>query len=69
MQGKTAIVAATVGFNIHKGKRMILRYNTACTNPITIDGEDLEDVKTLTYLDIVIDEHGRSAKQEQHIYN
>ncbi|VDP39551.1 unnamed protein product [Schistosoma margrebowiei] len=31
-----------------------------CTNPITIDGEDLKDVKTLTYLGSIIDEHGRS---------
>ncbi|VDP16755.1 unnamed protein product [Schistosoma margrebowiei] len=32
----------------------------ACTNPITIDGEDLEDVKTFTYLGSIIDEHGGS---------
>ncbi|VDP58645.1 unnamed protein product [Schistosoma curassoni] len=32
----------------------------ACTNPITIDGEDLEDVKTFTYLGSIIDEQGRS---------
>ncbi|VDP24748.1 unnamed protein product [Schistosoma margrebowiei] len=47
MQKKMTSVAtapAAVGFNIHKGKSKILQYNTACTNPITIDGEDLEDV-------------------------
>ncbi|VDO84752.1 unnamed protein product, partial [Schistosoma curassoni] len=38
----------------------ILQYNTACINPITIDGEDLEDVKTFTYLGSIIDEHGGS---------
>ncbi|VDP33097.1 unnamed protein product [Schistosoma mattheei] len=43
MQEKTTSVAA-VGFNIHKRKSKILRYNTACTNIITIDGENLEDV-------------------------
>ncbi|VDP22768.1 unnamed protein product [Schistosoma margrebowiei] len=32
----------------------------ACTNPITIDREDLEDVKSFTYLDSIIDEHGGS---------
>ncbi|VDO92681.1 unnamed protein product [Schistosoma margrebowiei] len=32
----------------------------ACTNPITIDGEDLEDVKTFTYLGSIIDEHSGS---------
>ncbi|CAH8610245.1 unnamed protein product [Schistosoma intercalatum] len=63
MQEKTNSVAAAsaaIGFNIHKGKSKILQYKTACTNPITIDGEDLEDVKTFTYLGSIIDEHGGS---------
>ncbi|VDP36401.1 unnamed protein product [Schistosoma margrebowiei] len=59
MQEKTNSVAA-VALNKHKGKSRILRYNTACTNPITIDGEDLEDVKTFTYLGSIIDEQGGS---------
>ncbi|VDO73345.1 unnamed protein product [Schistosoma mattheei] len=61
MQEKTNSVSAAsaaVGLNIHEGKGEILRYNTACTNPITTDGEDLEDVKTFTYLGSIIDEHG-----------
>ncbi|VDP70884.1 unnamed protein product [Schistosoma curassoni] len=40
MQEKTTSVAsasAAVDLNIHKGKSKILRYNTACTNPIKID--------------------------------
>ncbi|VDP52803.1 unnamed protein product, partial [Schistosoma curassoni] len=53
MQEKTNSVVA-VGLNIHKGKSKILRYNTACTNLITIEGEDLEDVKTFTYLGSMI---------------
>ncbi|VDP34383.1 unnamed protein product [Schistosoma curassoni] len=63
MQEKTtsvAAVSATVGLNIHKGKSRIRRYNTACTNPITIDGEDLADVSTFTYLGSIIDEQGGS---------
>ncbi|VDP47156.1 unnamed protein product [Schistosoma margrebowiei] len=47
MQEKTTSVSAAspaVGLNIHKGRSKILRYNTLCTNPVTIDGEDLEDV-------------------------
>ncbi|CAH8593510.1 unnamed protein product [Schistosoma intercalatum] len=63
MQEKTNSVAAAsaaVGLNIHKGKSRILRYNTECTNPITIDGEDLEDVKTFTYLGSITDEQGGS---------
>ncbi|VDO48698.1 unnamed protein product [Schistosoma margrebowiei] len=43
---KTTNVAA-VGLSIHKRKSEILLYNTSCTNPVTIDGEDLEDVKPL----------------------
>ncbi|VDO54701.1 unnamed protein product [Schistosoma margrebowiei] len=45
---------------IHKGKSRILRCNTECTNLITIDGEDLEDAKTFTYLGSIIDEQGGS---------
>ncbi|VDP33429.1 unnamed protein product [Schistosoma curassoni] len=63
MQEKTTsvtAVSAAVGLNIHKGKSRILRYNTVCTNPVTIDGEDLEDVKTFTYLGSIIDEHSES---------
>ncbi|VDP64496.1 unnamed protein product [Schistosoma curassoni] len=39
---------------------MILRYNTTCNNRVTVDGGDLEDVKTFTYLGSIIDEHGGS---------
>ncbi|VDP84606.1 unnamed protein product [Schistosoma mattheei] len=59
IQEKTNSVAAAsaaIGLNIHKRKGKILRYNTACTNPITIDREDLEDVKASTYLGSTIDE-------------
>ncbi|VDO90045.1 unnamed protein product [Schistosoma margrebowiei] len=63
MREKTTSVAAAsaaaIGLNIHKGKSKILRYNTACTNAITID-EDFEVVKALTYLGSIIDEHGGS---------
>ncbi|VDO53487.1 unnamed protein product [Schistosoma margrebowiei] len=55
-----AAASAAVGLNIHKGKSKILRYNTSCIDPITIDGEDLEDVKTFTYLGSINDEHGGS---------
>ncbi|VDP83648.1 unnamed protein product [Schistosoma mattheei] len=64
MQEKTNSVAAasaTVGLNIHKGESKILRYNTACTNLIKTDGDDLESVKTYTYLGSIIDEQGGSG--------
>ncbi|VDP23221.1 unnamed protein product [Schistosoma margrebowiei] len=63
MQERTtnlAAASAEVGLNIHKGKSKILLYNTACTNPITIDGEHLGDVKIFTYLGSIINEHGGS---------
>ncbi|VDP30132.1 unnamed protein product [Schistosoma curassoni] len=70
MQEKTTSVAAAstaVGLNIHKRENKILRYNTACTNQITLIEEALEDVKTFTYLGRIIDEYGGSdATVNQH---
>ncbi|VDO66973.1 unnamed protein product [Schistosoma margrebowiei] len=63
MQMKTASIAAvsaSIGFNIHKEKTKVLKYNTDNTNPITLDGETLEDVESFTYLESIIDEHGGS---------
>ncbi|VDP57743.1 unnamed protein product [Schistosoma curassoni] len=36
------------------------KYNTENINPITLDGETLEEVKTLTYLNSIIHEQGES---------
>ncbi|VDO49218.1 unnamed protein product [Schistosoma margrebowiei] len=80
MQEKTTSVAAAsaaIGLNIHKGKSKVLRYNTACTNPITIDGEDLEDlnflhiwaISLMNMVDLMQKCRRGSVKQEQHIYN
>ncbi|VDP45676.1 unnamed protein product [Schistosoma margrebowiei] len=75
MQKKMTSVASTsaaVGLSIHKGKSKILRYNKTCTNEISLDGKDLEDVKTFTYLDIIIDDADVKrglTKQEQQIFN
>ncbi|VDP35633.1 unnamed protein product [Schistosoma curassoni] len=60
MQEKTTSVAAASAAVGLKGKSKIVRYNTPCTNPITTDGEDLEDVKTFTYLGSIIIERGGS---------
>ncbi|VDP82525.1 unnamed protein product [Schistosoma curassoni] len=63
MQVKTvsvAAVSASVGLSIHKGKTKVLKYNTDNTNPITLDGETLEDVESFTYLGSIIDEQGGS---------
>ncbi|CAH8621659.1 unnamed protein product [Schistosoma intercalatum] len=61
MQGKTTSVAAASAsedLNIHKGKCKIPKYNTTNTNPITPDGEILQEVETFTYLVSIIDERG-----------
>ncbi|VDP70369.1 unnamed protein product [Schistosoma curassoni] len=63
MKEKTTTVAAAsaaVHLNIHKEKSKILKYNTACTNQITLDGEASEDANTFIYLGSIVDEHGGS---------
>ncbi|VDO26991.1 unnamed protein product [Schistosoma margrebowiei] len=68
MQIKTASVAAvsaSVGLNIQKAKTKVLKYNTENSNPITLDGETLEDVESFTYLGSIIDEQGGSDGQSK----
>ncbi|VDP15976.1 unnamed protein product [Schistosoma margrebowiei] len=63
MQIETASVAAVselVGLNINKGETKILKCSIENSNPITLDGESLENVESLTYLGSIIDEHGGS---------
>ncbi|VDO72529.1 unnamed protein product [Schistosoma curassoni] len=63
MHIKTASVAAvsvSVGLNIHNGKTKVLKFKAENTNPITLDGETLEDVESSTYLGSIIDEQGGS---------
>ncbi|VDO89332.1 unnamed protein product [Schistosoma margrebowiei] len=63
MQMKTASVAtvsASVGLSIHKGKTEVLKFKAENSNPITLDGETLEDVESFTYLGSIIDEQGGS---------
>ncbi|VDP54086.1 unnamed protein product [Schistosoma curassoni] len=63
MQMKTASVAAVsalVGLSIHKGKTKVLKFKAENSNPITLDGETLEDVESFTYVGSIIDEQGGS---------
>ncbi|VDP54400.1 unnamed protein product [Schistosoma margrebowiei] len=63
MQTKTASVAAvfaSVGLSIHKGKTKVLKFKAENSNPITLDGETLEDRESFTYLGSIIDEPGGS---------
>ncbi|VDO90812.1 unnamed protein product [Schistosoma curassoni] len=60
-----SVVAASapVSLNIHMGGSTILKYSTENTNPISFDGKTLEEVKTFTYLDSIIDEQGGSDSE------
>ncbi|VDO94213.1 unnamed protein product [Schistosoma margrebowiei] len=63
MQVKTASVedvSASVDLNIHKRKCKILISNIENNNPITLDGEVLEDVESFTCLVSIINEQGAS---------
>ncbi|VDP51154.1 unnamed protein product [Schistosoma curassoni] len=63
MQIKTASVAAvsaSVGLSIHKEKTKVLKFKAENSNPITLDGETLEDVESFTYLGSIIDKQGGS---------
>ncbi|VDP16796.1 unnamed protein product [Schistosoma margrebowiei] len=53
MQMKTASVAAvsaSVGLSIHKGKTKVLKFKAEKNNPVTLDGETLENVESFTYV-------------------
>ncbi|VDO50661.1 unnamed protein product [Schistosoma margrebowiei] len=63
MQIKTAsvvAVSASVGLSIHEGKTKVLKFKTENSNPITHDGETLENVESFTYLGSIIDVQGGS---------
>ena len=61
MQGKTTRLAATserTGLKTNRGKSKVMRINTTNENPITVGGEQLEEVDSFTYLGSVIDKEG-----------
>ncbi|VDP49350.1 unnamed protein product [Schistosoma margrebowiei] len=67
VQMKTAsvvAVSASVGLSIHKGKTKVLKFKAENNNPITLDGETLEnvesDVESFTCLGSIIDKQGGS---------
>ncbi|VDP43874.1 unnamed protein product [Schistosoma margrebowiei] len=55
-----AAVCASVDISIHKWKTEILKFKAENNNPITLDGETLEDVESFTYPESIIDEQGSS---------
>ena len=61
MQEKTNLLAensACLGLNVHKGKSKVLKVNTTCTSPITLNGEALEEVENFTYLGSIVNNLG-----------
>ncbi|VDO95360.1 unnamed protein product [Schistosoma margrebowiei] len=71
MQIKTVSVAAvfaSVGLSIHKGKTKVLKFKAENNNPITLDGETLENVESFTYLGSMIDEQGGSDADSVLLY-
>ena len=61
MQGKTTRLEPTserTGLKINRGKSKVMSINTTNENPITVGGEQLEEVDSFTYLGSVIDKGG-----------
>lgn len=61
MQDKTTELAATslqVGLKIHEGKTKILKINAASEDPVILNGNELEEVETFTYLGSIINMQG-----------
>ncbi|VDP77807.1 unnamed protein product [Schistosoma mattheei] len=59
-KASVSAVSVSVGLNIHEGKTKVLKFKTKNSNPITLDGETLEDIESFTYLGSIIDEQGGS---------
>ena len=60
-QGKITRLAATserTRLKINRGKSKVMRFNTTNENPITVGGEQLEEVDSSKYLGSVIDKEG-----------
>ena len=53
-----AAISSLVGFNIHKCKTNILNVNAVSMEPVKLEGNEIDEVETFTYLDSIIDKHG-----------
>ena len=61
MQEKTselAAISSRVGLNIHKCKTKILKVNAVSMEPVKLEGNEIDEVETFTYLGSIIDKHG-----------
>ena len=65
MQEKTELlntVSTQLGLNINRSKTRIMKANTKKNNPITMNGEPLEETDSFTYLGSTINKHGGTAE-------
>ena len=63
MQAKTAELeqlSSSLGLHIHPGKSKILKVKSTNTDPITVNGNQLEEVQSFTYLGSIVDDTGGS---------
>ena len=51
-------VSTQLGLNINRSKTRIMKANTKNNNPITMNGEPLEETDSFTYLGSTINKHG-----------
>ena len=55
-------MSTQLGLNINRSKTRIVKANTKNNNPITMNGEPLEETDSFTYLGSTINKHGGTAE-------
>jgi len=58
--------AEYIGLQINTDKTKVLRFNSRVANPIKIQGKDIEDVETFTYLGAIVNKTGGSTEDIKH---
>jgi len=51
-------ISSRVGLNIHNCKTKILKVNAASMEPVKLEGNEIDEVETFTYLSSITDKHG-----------
>ncbi|VDP42439.1 unnamed protein product [Schistosoma margrebowiei] len=62
---KNMLPSNVKSLNIYKEETKVLKFKTENSNPITFDGETLEDLESCTYLGSITDEQGGSDVDEK----
>jgi len=61
--------AERIGLKVNKKKTKVMRINTRNTNPIQLDGENLEDIETFTYFGSIVSTTGGTDEDIASIIN